>query len=316
MSNLEASSAAPPAALMHPKMQALMQQQPSADQLLEMIHQTKLQLKPEKPQKFSGAVQSTTEVFNWVTKTHQYLMLSETKPELCVIYASQFLTGTVQTWYNSVAGPKYQTPADNWDAFAAAFLLCFQKVNNKDKMLQQFFHVTQADIPKRTLTEYIETFTHLWTVVRTELSETVAVQCFIESLQPCTKVDVKCAKLVTLHEAIYKADSAESVYLESFQKCQQGQSSQSHNQAHTAVSNSVQALGSGVQGRTDSTGNFYGPGPMELSSLISALQGVQRQQGGDKKAHTCQNGLCFKCNKPGHVQRNCPTKVDMGKGCA
>ena len=68
MSNLEASPAAPPAALTHPKMQALMQQQPSADQLMEMIHQTKLQLKPEKPEKFSGAVQSTTEVFNWVLR--------------------------------------------------------------------------------------------------------------------------------------------------------------------------------------------------------------------------------------------------------
>ena len=77
-------------------MQAPMQQQPSADQLLEMIHQTKLQLKPEKPEKFSGAVRSTTEVFNWVTKTHQYLTLSEMKPELRVIYTSQFLTGTAQ----------------------------------------------------------------------------------------------------------------------------------------------------------------------------------------------------------------------------
>ena len=308
MSNLEAPPAAPPA--------APTQQQPSADQLLEMIRQTKSQLKLEKPEKFSGAVRSTTEAFNWVTKTHRYLTLSETKPELRVIYASQFLTGTAQTWYNSVAGPEYQTPADNWDAFAAAFLLRFQEVNNKDKMLQQFFHVTQADMPKRTLTEYIETFTRLWTVVRTELSETVAVQRFVEGLQPRTKVDVKRAKLVTLHEAIYEADSAESMYLGSFQKRQQGRSSQPHNQARTTVSNSVQASGSGVQGRTDGTGNFYGPGPMELSSLISALQGVQRQQGGDKKAHARQNGLCFKCNKPGHVQRNCPTKGDMGKGRA
>ena len=281
-----------------------------------MIHQTKLQLKPEKPEKFSDAVRSTTEVFNWVTKTHQYLTLSEMKPELRVIYISQFLMGMVQMWYNSVAGPEYQTPADNWDAFAAAFLLHFQEINNKDKMLQQFFHVTQADMPKRTLMEYIETFTYPWMVVHTELSETVAVQHFIEGLQPCTKVDVKCAKLVTLHEAIYKADSTESVYLESFQKHQQGQSSQSHNQAHMTVSNSVQASGSGVQGRTDSTGNFYSLGSMELSSLISALQGVQHQQGGDKKAHTCQNSLCFKCNKPSHVQRNCPTKGDMGKGHA
>ena len=316
MSNLEAPPAASPAALTHPKMQAPMQQQPLADQLLEMIHQTKLQLKPEKPEKFSGAVRSTTEAFNWVTKTHWYLTLSETKLELCVIYASQFLTGMAQMWYNSIAGPEYQTPADNWDAFAAVFLLHFQEVNNMDKMLQQFFRVTQADMPKRTLTEYIETFTHLWTVVRTELSETVAVQHFVESLQSHTKVDVKCAKPVTLHEAIYKADSTESMYLESFQKCQQGRSLQSHNQACTMVSNSVQASGSGVQGRTDSTGNFYGPGPMELSSLISALQGVQRQQGGDKKAHTCQNGLCFKCNKPSHVQRNCPMKGDTGKGRA
>ena len=164
--------------------------------------------------------------------------------------------------------------------------------------------------------EYIETFTHLWMVVHTELSETVAVQHFIESLQSCTKVDIKCAKPVTLHEAIYKADSTENVYLESFQKCQQGQSSQSHNQACMMVSNSVQALGNGVQGCTDGTGNFYSSRPMELSSLISVLQGVQHQQGGDKKAHTCQNSLCFKCNKPGHVQRNCPTKGDMGKGHA
>ena len=214
-------------------------------------------------------------MFNWVTKTHQYLTLSEMKPELCVIYTSQFLMGMVQMWYNSVAGPEYQTPADNWDTFAAAFLLHFQEVNNKDKMLQQFFHVTQADMPKRTLTEYIEIFTHLWMVVHTELSQNIAVQHFIEGLQPCTKVDVKGAKLVTLHEAIYKADSTESVYLESFQKHQQGQSSQPHNQACTMVSNSVQALGSGVQGCTDGTGNFYSSGPMELSSLISALQGVQ-----------------------------------------
>ena len=99
------------------------------------------------------------------------------------------------------------------------FLLHFQKVNNKDKMLQQFFHVTQADMPKRTLTEYIETFTYLWIVVHTELSETVTVQHFVESLQSCTKVDVKCTKPVTLHETIYKADSTESMYLESFQKC-------------------------------------------------------------------------------------------------
>ena len=56
MSNLEASPAVPPAALTHPKMQALMQQQLSADQLLEMICQTKLQLKPEKPEKFLDAV--------------------------------------------------------------------------------------------------------------------------------------------------------------------------------------------------------------------------------------------------------------------
>ena len=72
-----------------------------------MIHQTKLQLKPEKPEKFSDAVRSTTEVFNWVMKTHQYLTLSEMKLELRVIYTSQFLTGTVQMWYNSVAGPEY-----------------------------------------------------------------------------------------------------------------------------------------------------------------------------------------------------------------
>ena len=149
-----------------------------------------------------------------------------------------------------------------------------------------------------------------------ELSETIAVQRFVESLQPHTKVDIKCAKLVTLHEAIYKADSTESVYLESFQKCQQGQSSQSHNQTCTMVSNSIQALGSGVQGCTDGTGNFYSPGPMELSSFISALQGVQCEQGGDKKAYTYQNSLCFKCNKPSHVQRNCPTKGDIGKSCA
>ena len=136
MSNLEASPAAPPAAPTHPKMQAPMQQQLLADQLLEMICQTKLQLKPEKPEKFSGAVQSTTEVFNWVMKTYQYLTLSETKPELYVIYTSQFLMETVQMWYNFVACPEDQTPANNWDAFAAAFLLHFQEVNNRDKMLQ------------------------------------------------------------------------------------------------------------------------------------------------------------------------------------
>ena len=89
-------------------------------------------------------------------------------------------------------------------------------------MLQQFFHIMQVDIPKRTLTKYIKIFTYLWMVVHMKLSENVAVQHFIESLQSCMKVDVKCAKLVTLHKAIYKADSTESVYLESFQKCQQG----------------------------------------------------------------------------------------------
>ena len=73
-----------------------MQQQPSADQLLEMIRQTKLQLKLEKPEKFSGAVRSTTKVFNWVMKIHQYLTLSEMKLELYVIYTSQFLMGMVQ----------------------------------------------------------------------------------------------------------------------------------------------------------------------------------------------------------------------------
>ena len=77
-------------------------------------------------------------------------------------------------------------------------------------------------MPKRILMEYIKIFTCLWMVVHTELSENVAVQHFIEGLQPCTKVDIKCTKLVTLHEAIYKADSTESVYLESFQKHQQG----------------------------------------------------------------------------------------------
>ena len=80
----------------------------------------------------------------------------------------------------------------------------------------------QADIPKKTLVEYIKVFTYLCTVVCTDLSENVAVQPFIEGLQPCTKVDVKCAKSTILHKAIYKADSAESVYLELFQKCQQG----------------------------------------------------------------------------------------------
>ena len=83
------------------------------------------------------------------------------------------------------------------------------------------------------------------------------------------------------------------------------------------VSNSVQASGSGVQSCTDSVGNFFSPGLMELSSLINTLQGVQCQQSGDKKAHTYQNSLCYKCNQPEYIQRNYLTnKRGSGKDCA
>ena len=78
-------------------MSVLIQQQVSADQLMEIIRQTKTQPKPEKSEKFSGAVQSMTKIYNWVTKTEWYLMLLEIKSELCVIYTVQFLTGTAQT---------------------------------------------------------------------------------------------------------------------------------------------------------------------------------------------------------------------------
>ena len=171
----------------------------------------------------------------------------------------------------------------------------FADVNSDVKILEQFFTITQAITRTRSLREYIEMFSKLWTVVHTEVSETVAIQRFMQGLQPRTRADVLRARPTTLSDAIHFADGAEGIdvtYL-------------NHRSNFSQRGRAVAGPSNTQSRRTDGTDRYYGPGPMVLSNISSRSRNDRPNDG---KARLRQEGRCFECHQTGHIARNCPNR--------
>lgn len=255
--------------------------------VIELLNASGNKPKLQAPEKFDGAKRDTDGANNWLFKMERYLLLAQIDSKLKVIYAAQYLTDNAQFWYRTIAGNQFQSPSDNWIEFKETFKARFEDVNSDNKMLEQFFTITQAGTRSRSLREYIETFTRLWSVVHTNISEPVAVSRFVQGLQPRTRIDVQRAQPVTLSAAIQLADAAEGINVQTFQPRQANNRYQKQPR------------------RSDSPGfgpptPYYGPEPMDLSMMTGPVRPSM-------KTDQRQKGLCFMCNKPGHIARNCPT---------
>lgn len=172
------------------------------------VPETKFKL--EKPPCFKER-RSTEEARSWLWCMDRYLTLTQVPPDMKTIYAALYLTDEALYWYQTISGPQFQHPGDNWDEFKTIFYNRFQEINSDAKLMDRFFALNQASKKTKSIREYTETFVKIYTALSNNITETVVLWKYVSGLLPRTRTDVECGNPTTLQRAIELADMADDV---------------------------------------------------------------------------------------------------------
>ena len=160
-------------------------------------------------------------------------------------------------------------PPLSWSEFLRELRFAFQPADYQALLREQLRQLQQ----KGDILEYVTEFRNLDGQILNSSNED-RIDRFLSGLKPRTRAEVRYQQVPTLEEAISTATTFENASFGSVRNA-----NPYHHQQRTRV---------------------YAP---RVNAIATA-----RHKSNPRKSHQRAQGLCFECNKPGHVARDCPTK--------
>ena len=243
-------------------------------------------LRPRQPDKYHGQ-RDFLLLGNWMFSIDQYFMLTDMPIHKQGPFVSTLLRDEALLWYR--ANYEHWDPSTplTWQILRIAMREYFAPPNEDRRLQDEWANLKQYG----TVFEYVSVLTALAMQIP-GLSQTQILDKFIRGLKPKTRIEVELRDPKTPDEAYRLADRFDRI-------------------VYGAKSTTFLTQN---YNRYSSTSNMSYSEPMQIDTLrprrfrTKDIQGLRAQ------------GLCFNCQKPGHIAVNCPknqtsaTKSRSGKG--
>lgn len=263
-----------------------------------------------------------TDAQQWLNSMELYLTESYTPRGRWPGVAATYLKGPAFTWFGSVPMESKAT----WEAFSSGLLARFRPVDN-DRIGRSRLMVLKMKASDRGpgISQYVNRFLSLCNSVK-DLSENEKFAYFTQGLTPdLQRLLIPLTHVNTVTDAIsmvirYEAltPSTSSNHMENRDRNPYRTSTNSYVRRTEERQDVVRGDSNTKTTSTPSGGTT----PMELGSMERVEDtttdeelGVMRGNGNNRGPRLGQaeveeymrKGLCFKCKKPGHIKRNCPS---------
>jgi len=237
--------------------------------------------RPRQPDKYHGQ-RDFLLLGNWIFSVDQYFILTDMPAHKQGPFVSMLLRDEALLWYRSSYekwDPK--TPL-TWEIISKAMREHFAPPNEDRRLQDEWANLRQYG----TVFEYVSVLTALAMRIP-GLTQTLILDKFIRGLKPKTRIEVELRDPKTPDEAYRLADR--------FDRIVYGVKStsfltQNYNR-YSPTSNGMNA--------------DYGE-PMHIDALRPHRPGSNNFRQTRNFQQTRTQGLCFACNKPGHIAANCP----------
>jgi Ty3 transposon capsid-like protein/Zinc knuckle len=231
-------------------------------------------IRPRQPDKYHGQ-RDFLLLGNWIFSVDQYFILTEMPVYKQGPFVSTLLRDEALLWYR--ANYENWDPATplTWQILRTAMREYFAPPNEDRRLQDEWANLKQYG----TVFEYVSVLTALAMQIP-GLSQTQILDKFIRGLKPKTRIEVELRDPKTPEEAYRLADR--------FDRIVYGVKSTSF-------------LTQNYNRYTSTSSSTYGE-PMQIDAL-------QLHRSRPKNLQLLRSqGLCFTCQKPGHIAMNCPTK--------
>lgn len=234
--------------------------------------------KPPKPELYKGK-RDAVEINSWIDQIQRYAEHYKLSTSDTANLAIFYLTGLARDWWTNQPSEAKAILVQSWEAFCNELKTAFYPIDHERKIMDSLERLTQ----KGSVAKYVEKFEHLRTQIP-GVSNDLWKRYFVKGLTPAVQI-----------EAIkFQLDNPSATLAMMYQRT-------------TTIGD---ALWSHRTVRDD---------PMDLSEL-KMLKNNGRGYAGynssrnDKRDISNQSTVrkCYKCGKPGHIQRDCRSKTQLG----
>jgi Retrotransposon gag protein/Zinc knuckle len=245
--------------------------------------------RPHQPDKYHGQ-RDFLLLGNWIFSVDQYFILTDMPVPKQGPFVSTLLRDEALLWYRSSYEKWDPATPLTWEILRAAMREYFAPPNEDRRLQDEWANLKQYG----TVFEYVSVLTALAMRIP-GLSQTQILDKFIRGLKPKTRIEVELRDPKTTDEAYRLADRFDRI-------------------VYGTKNNSFLTQNYNRHAPTSNANADYGE-PMQIDTLRP------RQPGPRKFQQPRNQGLCFTCEKPGHIAANCPDrqgqfrkKYQQGKG--
>ena len=261
-----------------------------------------LQLKLQPLRQFEGVRGKHEDTDAWLFQAEQmFRMTGVDSDEHRIDYAGQALTGHAATWFFSRRKSNALTPLVTWEDFKKGLRAQFQTADSYDTAKKQLYALKQG---RDTLQQYTDRFLQLNSIVG-DVSEKNLMFLYRNGLNSVLQVEVLKANCQSFHETMVLVEKLENIHVQFLSE----PSPPIQQHAKDGMDRSGTSLGDG--GST--------PMDLDLNAMRMQLNTLQQQNAKhmdwqQSRAKQLAEKLCFGCNKPSHIRKDCPTNPWKPKG--
>ncbi len=240
--------------------------------------------RPRQPDKYHGQ-RDFLLLGNWIFSVDQYFILTNMPVPKQGPFVSTLLRDEALLWYRSSYESWDPTTPLTWEILRAAMREYFAPPNEDRRLQDEWANLKQYG----TVFEYVSVLTALAMRIP-GLSQTQVLDKFIRGLKPKTRIEVELRDPKTPDEAYRLADRFDRIVYGT------------RNTSFLTQNYNRYAPTSGASSNVD-----YGE-PMQIDTLRPRQPGPRNFQRPQSFQQPRNQGLCFTCEKPGHIAANCPDK--------
>jgi hypothetical protein len=258
-------------------------------------------IKPPKPPQYDGN-RDPAVLDSWLWAMDSYAALTHATNGEIMHFLNINLTGDASAWYHR----RYNTDAwiqNTWMMIRAEMKEYFISPNYDRRLRDQWAKCKQVT----TVTDYVARLEALATRIPiTEDNE--FYDKFLRGLKPRTRIEVELKDPKTVKEAIRLADRYDMIVYQN----------QKNGDWDPWGTNRLSSKKEKVQFQEDTRGE-----PMILDALVPKKKPNSKKKvslparepntlqrlSPEERDHLVEIGACFKCRKPGHLAKDCPTRM-------
>ena len=277
--------------------------------------------KPNKPNAFNGTVKERVDI--WCFEMDQYFKATGLPDSRKVAFASSFLHQAAATWWRAhcimAATSTGVNQITTWKEFTEQIVAQFKPINSSKLARERLFTLRQTN----SVMSYVYQFNLLCLDIP-GITDEEKLDKFKRGLKPSIQLEVETRDPPTFTEATLLAQRIDSTQYRV--KLQTGGGFKNNNRRDVSDPMEIDNVEmdedvdeeSEVGSESDNSSDD-GSGEDRSASVNAVLKKRKPSRRGkmlssSEKARCIKNRLCFRCKKPNHMSRNCPSLKKQGKG--